>query len=307
MSIEGIDLNLVLVLHHVLVEASVARAAERLHVTSSAVSNSLARLRDILGDPLFVRNGRTLVATPRARELAPKVATAVEQLRAILETQRDVRPDECTRSFTLASADHIGILPNIAERFAHVLPRASLRVVTLDHAVASDGLASGDVDVLLGLPPSLPAELRSAPAYTDRLVCALWKNNPQGRKLTLERFLAARHIEVALQGKHAIDYVETVLSQLGHKRSIALSVPQFALAASCLPRTPYITMLPESMAKRLVASLPIAVYKPPFELPAITIVQVWHARTDADPGSALFRTIIRDVGRRAAPGGLPSL
>jgi DNA-binding transcriptional LysR family regulator len=299
MSIEAIDVNLVLVLHHVLVEGSVARAADRLHVTPSAVSNSLARLREIVGDPLFVRNGRTLVPTPGARELAPQVALAVEHLRAILESKRDFRPDECTRSFTLASADHIGILPNIAERFARVLPRASLRVVTLDHAVASDGLASGDVDVLLGLPPNPPPELRSEPAYTDRLVCALWKNGaPKGRNLTLERFLAVRHIEVALQGKHAIDYVDTVLTRLGHSRSIALSVPQFALAASCIVGTPYITMLPASMAKRLVSSLPIAVYKPPFELPAITILQLWHARTDADPGSALFRTIIRDVGRR---------
>ena len=141
MSIEAIDVNLVLVLHHVLVEGSVARAAGRLHVTPSAVSNSLARLREIVGDPLFVRNGRTLVPTPGARELAPQVALAVEHLRAILESKRDFRPDECTRSFTLASADHIGILPNIAERFARVLPRASLRVVTLDHAVASNGLA----------------------------------------------------------------------------------------------------------------------------------------------------------------------
>lgn len=301
MSIESIDVNLVLVLHHVLVEGSVARAADRLHVTPSAVSNSLARLREIVGDPLFVRNGRTLVPTPCARELAPQVSIAVEHLRAILETKRDFRPGECTRAFTLASADHIGILPSIAEHFARVLPRSSLRVVTLDHAVASDGLASGDVDVLLGLPPNPPPELRSEPAYTDRLVCALWKNGaPKGRKLTLERFLAARHIEVALQGKHAIDYVDTVLTRLGHTRSIALSVPQFALAASCVVGTPYITMLPESMAKRLLSSLPIAVYKPPFELPAITILQLWHARTDADPGSALFRTIIRDVGKRAA-------
>lgn len=299
MSIEGLDANLVVVLHHVLAEGSVARAADRLHVTPSAVSNSLARLREIVSDPLFVRNGRTLVPTPRAREIAPQVATAVEHLRAILEPKRDFRPDECTRSFTLASADHIGILPNIIERFARLLPRASLRVVTLDHAVASDGLASGDVDVLLGLPPNPPAELRSEPAYTDRLVCAVWKHGaPKGRKLTLDRFLAARHIEVALQGKHAIDYVDTVLSRLGHRRAVALSVPQFALAASCIVGTPYITMLPESMAKRLTSSVPIAVYEPPFELPAITILQLWHARTDADAGSMLFRTIIREVGRR---------
>ena len=235
MSIEALDLNLVLVLHHVLSEGSVARAADRLNVTPSAVSNSLARLRAILGDPLFVRNGRALVATPRARELAPQVSGAIDHLRGILETRRDFSPAGCTRSFTLASADHIGILPNITDRFARVLPRASLRVVTLDHAVANDGLGSGDVDVLLGLPPNPPPEIRSEPAYTDRLVCAVWKKHaPTGRRFTLERFLEARHIAVALQGRHAIDYVDVVLSRLGHTRSVALSVPQFSLAAGCV-------------------------------------------------------------------------
>src|SRR5438094_6638565 len=300
MSLEAIDLNLVLVLHHVLAEGTVVRAAERLHVTPSAVSNSLARLRELLGDPLFVRSGRKVVPTPFAQELAPQLTTAVEKLRIILEARHDFKAEACTRSFTLASADNIGILPNITTGFAQALPRASLRVVTLDHAVATNGLARGDIDVLLGLPPTISREIRSEPAYTDRLVCAMWrKRAPTGRRLTLKRFLEARHVEVALQGKHPIDYVDGVLSRLGHRRSIALSVPQFALAASCVIGTPYITMLPASMAKGLASALPLAVCRPPFELPAITILQLWHASSDSDPGSMLLRAIIRRVGQEA--------
>jgi DNA-binding transcriptional LysR family regulator len=173
-------------------------------------------------------------------------------------------------------------------------------VVTLDHALASDGLASDDIDVLLGLPPTIGRDIRSEPAYANRLVCAMWhKCAPAGRRLTLKRFLGARHVEVALQGKHAIDYVDGVLSRLGHRRSIALSLPQFALAASCVIGTPHITMLPASMAKGLASALPLAVHRPPFELPAITILQLWHARSDADPGSMLLRAIIRQVGKEA--------
>jgi len=301
MSLEAIDLNLVLVLHHVLAEGTVVRAAERLHVTPSAVSNSLARLRELLGDPLFVRSGRKVVPTPFARELAPQLTTAVEKLRIILEARHDFKAEACTRSFTLASADNIGILPNITTRFAQALPRASLRVVTLDHAVATNGLARGDIDVLLGLPPTISREIRSEPAYTDRLVCAMWrKRAPTGRRLTLKRFLEARHVEVALQGKHPIDYVDGVLSRLGYQRSIAISVPQFALAASCIAGTPYITMLPASMAKGLASSLQLAIFRPPFELPAITILQLWHERSDVDRGSSLLRAIIRQVGQEVA-------
>ncbi|HZD51740.1 MAG TPA: LysR family transcriptional regulator, partial [Woeseiaceae bacterium] len=297
MSIEGVDLNLFLVLHHVLREGSVARAAERLHVTPSAVSNSLARLREIMGDPLFVRSGRKLVATPGAQELGPLITAAIQNLRACLESNERFRRESCTRSFTIAAADNVGVLPSVAERFSQLLPRATLRVVTLDHAVAGDGLSSGEVDVLLALPPTMSREWRSEPAYTDRLVCGLSRDNPAARgKLTLERFLACRHVEVALQGKYAIDYVDGVLSGLGCSRSVALSVPQFTAAAMCVLGTPYIAMLPENMAKRLASFLPLALREPPFALPAITILQIWHARTDSDPASALLRGIIRDAG-----------
>jgi DNA-binding transcriptional LysR family regulator len=205
---------------------------------------------------------------------------------------------------TIATADHIGVLPNAAARFSKRLPNATLRVVTLDYAVASDGLASGEIDLLLGLPPTLPREWRSEPAYTDRLVCGLGRDNPSTRKkLTLERFLEHRHVEVALQGKYPIDYVDGVLSRLGHSRSIALSVPQFTMAAMCVIGTSYLTMLPESMARQLASFLPLATREPPFELPQITIQQIWHARTDGDPASSLLRAIIRDAastGRDAA-------
>jgi DNA-binding transcriptional LysR family regulator len=92
-SIESVDLNLLVVLHYVLAEGSVTRAAQRLHVTPSAVSNSLARLRDILGDPLLVRHGRALVATPRARDLAPQIAAVVDTARAVLTANEPFHPE----------------------------------------------------------------------------------------------------------------------------------------------------------------------------------------------------------------------
>jgi DNA-binding transcriptional LysR family regulator len=292
----GVDLNLLLTLHHVLNEGSVAGAARRLHVTPSAVSNSLARLRDVLDDPLLVRRGRGLVPTPRAQALAPQLATAIETLRAVVETEA-FDPTTSTRQFAVASADNIsaGALPAVVRLFAERLPRATLQVVTLDHAVTGDGLATGDIDVLLGLPPMTP-ELLSEPVYRERLVCAVWRDNPRvGDTLNLEQFLELRHVAVMLHGQYAIDYVDTVLVELGHERSIALSVPQFVIAASCVVQTPYVAMLPEAMARQLAGMLPLKLLPPPVSLPAVTIMQVWHLRTDADPGARCFRAIIRDA------------
>jgi DNA-binding transcriptional LysR family regulator len=117
-SLAGIDLNLFLVLHAVLSEWSVTRAAQKLHVTQSAVSNALARLRELLGDPLFVRHGRGLVPTPRAQELAPLMQRAMGELQAAVDGSAFV-PAQSTRRFTLAWSDAQAIahLPALLPRF----------------------------------------------------------------------------------------------------------------------------------------------------------------------------------------------
>src|SRR5690606_38417333 len=109
------------------------RAAARLHVTPPAVSNALARLRDLLGDPLLVRRGRGLVPTPYALELEPRIAEALSQLDRAIHGQAAQSPERSTRAFTLAcsDADQICSVPRIAEVFEQKLPRARLRVVSI--------------------------------------------------------------------------------------------------------------------------------------------------------------------------------
>src|SRR5437899_1310410 len=131
--IASIDLNLVLVLHTVLAERNVARTAERLHVTPSAVSNSLARLRDILGDPLVTRKGRGVVPTPRAAAIAPGIARAIHEIEAaVLATPFDAA--STTRTFTLAVADigQITWVPHLANLFRRTMPHAKLRIIGID-------------------------------------------------------------------------------------------------------------------------------------------------------------------------------
>src|SRR6267378_5780036 len=151
-SIASIDLNLMLVLHTVLAERNVARAAERLHVTPSAVSNALARLRDVLGDPLVTRKGRGIVPTPRATELAPAIARAIHELEHALQAG-PFDAASCTRTFTLAVADagQITWVPRIATAMARELPKAHLRVVGIDSLLSLGDLTSSEIDLHLGV------------------------------------------------------------------------------------------------------------------------------------------------------------
>src|SRR5215471_12294499 len=124
MNLSAVDLNLFVVLHAVLEEQSATRAAKRLNVTQSAVSNALARLRTVLGDPLFVRRGRGLVPTPRAEELAPILAQAMGHLERAVDQGQAFVPEASTRTFTLAAADNHQTSEGarIAEAFAKKVP-----------------------------------------------------------------------------------------------------------------------------------------------------------------------------------------
>src|SRR5215468_5045411 len=134
MNITSIDLNLFLVLHHVLVERSATRAARQLHVTQSAVSNALARLRRLIDDPLVIRTAAGLVPTPRAARLAPYIARAVADLDAAMAIDARFDPRETTRRLTMACSDYEEtlLLPTLAARFARAMPRAELRIVTVE-------------------------------------------------------------------------------------------------------------------------------------------------------------------------------
>src|SRR5262245_6368197 len=152
----------------VLAERSVVRAARRLHVTPSAISNALARLRAALDDPLLVRSGRGVVPTPRAAALAPAVARALRDLDQALHGEA-FNPATTDRELTLAIADVIQVvkLPGIVAALAAKMPRARLRVLSIDTLVASGGLAGPDVDVVVGAGEKGPG-VRAQPLYEEQ-------------------------------------------------------------------------------------------------------------------------------------------
>src|SRR6478672_1885357 len=141
--IPAIDLNLLLVLHTVLAERNVARAAAKLHVTPSAVSNALARLRDALGDPVVTRKGRGVVPTPRALEIAPGLARAMQEIEQVF-LSAPFEPASCNRAFTLAVADlgQVTWVPRLAEAMRRAMPLARLRVIGIEALLSLGDLGS---------------------------------------------------------------------------------------------------------------------------------------------------------------------
>jgi DNA-binding transcriptional LysR family regulator len=298
-----VDLNLLHVLHTVLQERSATGAARRLAVTQSAVSNALARLRHLFGDPLVVRGARGLVPTPRAEQLAPLVDSAMAQLRAALASDPGFDAATTTQRFTLACSDSEAgaLLPSLAERIAQRMPRATLRLNTLEQA--TEGLARGEVDALIGLQPSVPPDCRSLPLYTDDIVAVVRKRHPRikGNRLSLDDYFATPHAMVALfvDGRQTAirRAIDKIVEKHGRRPTVALTLPQFHLVALATSRTDCIGQMPRRIAEALSEHLPLRILEPPFALPKLPLVLIWHERTHRDPGCTLFRRVVVDAAR----------
>jgi DNA-binding transcriptional LysR family regulator len=299
MNLSSIDLNLLLVLHTVLEEKSVVRAAEHLHVTPPAVSNALARLRSILGDPLLVRRGRGLVPTPRAVDLAPQLQAALGALTRALDDHFD--PGTTRRRFTLAlsEADQTCSAPEIAAAFTAGMPHAGLQIVNLDTLAASDGLATGAIDAAMVAAPSYSrqAGTYAKTLYEEEAVLLVrrgYRAAVHGR-ISREQFNALRHVDVWLvlgKPSRGRRVAEDFFARHGLTRTFALVVPSYFTGAMVAASSDLAIATPRRLAERFRTMLPLRILVIPGPTLHFQQQLLWHERTHRDPGATALREVI---------------
>jgi DNA-binding transcriptional LysR family regulator len=281
----------------VLAENSATRAARRLHVTPSAVSNSLARLRDGLGDPLLVRRGRGLVPTPFALTLAPRVSEIVQQMAAIVEQDRRFDAASETGEFTIACTDdqEVSDVPRILRLFARRLPRATLRVVTVERLVFSNGLHDGTVEVAIAPSSLVGPGFHQEALYAAEGVLVVRQGNPLvGRRMSREHYQNMAHVDVRVIGDQGIGYraAKEQLARMGLRRRVVMIVPHFWAAALAVSQTDYAAAVPRRFAQAIAKLLPLRLLDFPFPPPRLPLSLIWHDRTHLHPASSFFRQVI---------------
>jgi DNA-binding transcriptional LysR family regulator len=300
-SLSSLDLNLLLVLDTVLREKSVARAAQRLHVTPSAISNGLAKLRVALGDPLFTRQGRGIVATPRAVELAPLLARALAELERVV-VQGPFDSASCTRTFTLALADsgQVAWLPSIASSLAKAMPNATLRVVGIESLLTLGDLGAGEIDVHLGV-PAKGSQVHSEPLHDEPVLLVARKGNRAcAGKLTRRRLGSLRHVRVEMApGRGFRDALAATYARAGIDRNVAMIVPSFAAAAAVVANTELVASLPESLFNAQSSRLGLIAVAGAVPRHTVEMALCWHDRTHTDPAMVTFRALLRRALRSA--------
>jgi DNA-binding transcriptional LysR family regulator len=299
-SLSTVDLNLLLVLDTVLAERSVVRAARRLHVTPSAVSNALARLRTTLDDPLLIRSGRGIVPTPRAAALAPALARALRDLdQAVHGNVFDLATTD--REFTLAIADagQVVKLPRVVAALGAEMPRARLRVLSIDTLFALGGLAGTEIDVAIGAGEKGP-QIHISPLFEERMVLVARVAHPRVRhRVTKTQLATLRHVEVQVAPGRGSRPLAATYAASGLERDIAVVVPTFTAAAAVVAATDYVASLPASLVDVLGARLGLRQVATPLPPVGTIINLLWHERTHRDPALRAFRDLLtRATGRR---------
>jgi DNA-binding transcriptional LysR family regulator len=303
MHLEGLDLNLLVALRALLAERHVTRAATRIGLSQPAMSHALARLRELLGDPLLVRTTGGMRPTPRAEAMTEPLERVLEDLGRVLATPAPFDPASSTRRFRIATSDYIELvlLPSLLARVWSEAPHVDVRVSNLDRGSPED-LVEGRLDLAIGLvgqfgSPAAAQGIRSQRILTEKFVCVVREGHPLIKKrLTLDDFVALPHALVAPRGDGG-SVVDTALAKLGRRRRVALEIPHFLVAPHVVRETDLVLTLAGRLAERLAPMLGLRQLAPPIELEGFTMSMVWHERQHADASQAWMRRAIAGAAK----------
>ena len=293
-----LDLNLLRVLDAVMAEGSLTRAASVLSMTQPAVSHAMRRLREAVGDELFVRTAHGMKPTPAAEALWPQVRDALAQLRqAFAPDDFDPRRDATQLRLAMADATAALLAPGLAQGIERDGAAVNLRIVPLTTRDPRRLLDADEADLAVGyFPEVLMALLNQGPEhplrhqrlYESRYVCVMRRDHPLAQApLTLDDYCAANHLLVSFSGRpHG--QVDFVLSQLGRKRRILLTVNQFFTASRVVARTDLLTVLPEGFVDG-TGGAELVKKELPLTLQPVNVQMLWHLRHDAAPAHRCHR------------------
>ena len=297
------DLNLLYTLDAVLAEGSVVGAARRLRLSPSAMSRSLARLRETTGDPLLVRAGRGLVPTPRAIELSKIVGQLTQDAKSALCPAETPDLRQLVRTFTMRTSegfvDNFG--PDLIARVGDEAPGVRFRFVQKPDK-ESTSLREAAVDLETGVVESNTGpELRAQALFRDRLIGVVRPGHPLSKgKVTPKRYAAGRHISVSRRGI-AKGPIDEGLEPFGLEREIATIVSGFASAISLARSSDLIATVPERHTGNLRSGLHS--FTLPVTVPEFTVSLLWHPRLDADPAHRWLRAIVIETCTDISKGG----
>jgi len=278
-----LDLTLLLVFLGLLRHRKAVAVADELGLTQSAISQALRRLRDVFGDPLFLRRPHGMEPTATALALERPVTLAVEALRSALGQARAFEPTTAEGVIRIAALDsqQAGLVPALAARLRSLAPGLTLSVLPLGRTAAVDALIEGRIELFLGLLPDLPDTIHLSPLYAETYLVAA-RPDVLHRTLDLAAYCAASHILVS-PGGDLTGIVDLELQRQGLSRRVILGLPAFLPALAAAASTGALVTLPARIATAFAPGFGLVTAPPPLTLRSFEVSAHWHRRNDGDP------------------------
>ncbi len=276
---------------------SVTRSAEQLGQSQPTVSIWLARLREQLGDPLFVRTPAGMLPTPRADALIGPTRSILESLRRLASQGDAFDPATAQRRFRICMTDasHITLLPPLLARLRAEAPGVQLAAARMDGQTAQ-ALASGEADLAVGYAPWLQTGIYQQTLFQQDWICLASPTHPrlaQRRKLSLDTYQAQPHVTIAAgTGAHLLD---EALTRAGVVRTVQLELPSFLGLAPIVSATDLLVTLPRQIGETLATLGGLKVFDCPVPVETFQVRQHWHARYHQDAGNRWLRGVMKEL------------
>jgi len=314
-NLDSIELRLVRVLHMLITERSVSRAALRLHSTQPAVSAQLKRLRELTGDPLLVRAGNGMTPTAAALGLLEPAEALLREAERLFDPRgraRAFEPAQCEATFRIAASDYLDplFLPELVARLKRLAPGAHLELHSLSEEYDyRRSLATGEVDLVVGNWLKPPPDLHLGKLISDEIVCLVAEDHPlrrNPRTWTTERYLASEHLAPMPLHPGAKGVIDEHLAERGLVRNIVARSAHFSLIPLMVAQSLLVLTTGRLFCSRYTETLPLAVVRCPVAFPPLNYYQLWHDLSHASPGQRWLREQVKDTARTLRERRLPA-
>lgn len=302
--LKGLDLNLLTSLAVLIETRNVTHAAERLHLSQSAMSAQLARLRAGFGDPLLIPadSGRGMVATARALALAPALGGLLKDIEALVRGAPRFDPAADDRTFHIAASDNAIValgLPLVEAVWRSAAPGVRIAFHAPETASIAQQMESGAIDLLIGSERMVPPTMKARELLAEHFVLVQRKGHPRGTDAPdLDGYCRLSHVLVSTSGGSFHGFMDEHLEKLGRQRKVALSIQQFTLVPELLRHTDWVCTVPSRLAVRFGDQLDA--FELPFKAQGFTLHMAWHARNHADPAIRWLRDRLIECAESAS-------
>lgn len=301
LNLRHLDFTMLLAFDLLMRELNVSRAAKRMFVTQSGMSQILQRLRQQFDDPLLVKTATGMQPTERALALVEPVRSILRDISRLLEAATPFDPAASHERFVVAGSDYIEflVLPRLIERVRRQAPHIEIHVSRTDAGGLESRLQSGDLDLALGFEEvlKLPATVRRTRLFDDTVVCVAGTGHAgiEGA-ISLEEYLRTSQLLISSCDMNAL-LVERWLVKQGMERRVAAVVPNFLSAPFTVAATDLLLSLPRRIAEACVRFSPLKIVEVPLGLPPYDVVMAWHPVKEKEPAHLWLREQVLEVSR----------